>query len=47
MFHIPEFLATLPIMGYGMGGIFVVILVIYLSIKLLCKAFPERGEEQK
>lgn len=27
-----------------MGGIFAVILVIYLSIKLLCKFFPERGE---
>ncbi|MGN8938310.1 OadG-related small transporter subunit [Bittarella sp. HCP28S3_D9] len=46
MFHIPEFLSTLPIMGYGMGGIFAVILVIYLSIKLLCKFFPERGEEK-
>ena len=39
MFNIAEFLRTLPIMGYGMGGIFVVILVIYLVIVGLCKVF--------
>lgn len=31
---------TLPLMLEGMGGIFVVILAIYLLIKLLSKVFP-------
>ena len=40
------FLETLPIMGYGMLGIFVVIGVIYLSVlvisKLTIKPKPQR-----
>lgn len=31
---------TLPLMAEGMGGIFIVILAIYLLIKLLSKVFP-------
>ena len=38
--NVEGFLETLPVMGMGMAGIFVVIIVIYLSIKLLCKIFP-------
>lgn len=29
------FLNTLPIMGYGMAGIFIVILTIMLSVKIM------------
>ena len=36
----PEaFFETLPIMGYGMLGVFVVTLVLYISITLLLKVF--------
>lgn len=41
-FHIdiPAFLESLPLMLWGMLGIFVVILVIYGFIVVLNKAFP-------
>lgn len=42
--NIEGFLETLPIMGYGMLGIFLVMFIIYLSIILLLKIF---GEKQK
>ena len=35
------FLETLPIMGKGMAGIFVVMVVILLCIKGLGKMFPQ------
>lgn len=41
-----NFLTTLPIMAYGLGGIFVVIGVIALSVRALCWAFPSRAEEE-
>jgi len=31
---------TFPLMLEGMGGIFVVVMIIYLLIKLLIKVFP-------
>lgn len=39
---IQGFLETLPIMLYGMLGIFAVIFVIYIVILLLLKFFPEK-----
>lgn len=36
------FLAALVVMGKGMGGIFVVLFAIYLSIKFLIRVFPEK-----
>lgn len=35
MFNVENFLLTLPMMGWGMLGIFVVTLLIYLCIALL------------
>ena len=40
MIDMTAFLETLPIMGKGMAGIFVVMVVILLSIKGLGKIFP-------
>ena len=33
---------TLPLMVEGMGGIFVVVLILYLLIKFLIKVFPAK-----
>ncbi|MBE7029826.1 MAG: hypothetical protein E7409_00200 [Ruminococcaceae bacterium] len=44
--NINAFLASLPIMLYGMIGVFVVIAVIALVITLLLKIFPEKKENQ-
>ncbi len=41
------FIDTLPILLYGMAGIFVVIAIIALSIKLMSWAFPQRKGAQK
>lgn len=41
--NIENFLSTLPMMLYGMLGIFTVIMVVYLCIKLLGRFFPEKG----
>jgi len=41
------FLESLPIMGYGMLGIFVVIFVIFGAMKILTKAFPPKKDENK
>lgn len=43
--HIQAFLESLPIMGYGMAGIFVCIVAIMLFIFLLGKVFPEKKEK--
>ena len=40
--NIPAMLSTLPIMGLGMLGIFIVILIIFASVKILMKLFPEK-----
>ncbi|WP_253291025.1 OadG-related small transporter subunit [Acetivibrio sp. MSJd-27] len=42
--NIQALLHSLPIMGKGMLGIFIVILVIYVCIKLLNKLFPAKSE---
>lgn len=46
-FHIdvPAFLATLPMMGLGMLGIFAVILVIYLCIMILNRTSTKKEKE--
>ena len=43
MINIGEFINTLPIMLYGMAGVFIVILLIFLVIKLMCWVFPEKS----
>ena len=40
--NIENFLTTLPMMLYGMVGIFVVIAVIMLCIFIMSKIFPEK-----
>lgn len=47
MLHFDMFLASLPIMGWGMLGIFIVTLVITAVIYLLCKLFPDRKKEDQ
>lgn len=42
MIDLAAFLATLPIMGKGMAGIFIVMAVILLCIKGLSKVFPQK-----
>lgn len=37
-----NFMTSLKVMLYGMGGIFIVLLAIYLCIKFLIKVFPEK-----
>lgn len=41
MFNFSGFLETLPIMGKGMLGIFIVILVLYFTITVLTKIFKK------
>lgn len=46
MFNFDALLNSLPIMGLGMLGIFIVIGLIMLIIWILGKAFPEKKEKQ-
>lgn len=41
MIDMTAFLATLPIMGKGMAGIFIVMAVLLLCIKGLSRLFPQ------
>lgn len=43
-FNMESLSETLPIMGKGMLGIFVVILLIYILIKVLLKVFPAKND---
>jgi len=45
-FNPDAFLKSLPMMGKGMLGIFVVIVVIYIVIMLFNKAFKPRKKDQ-
>ena len=47
MLNIEAFIGTLPIMFYGLAGIFIVISVIVLCVKVLVFAFPvsEKGKK--
>ncbi len=44
-FNVENFLKTLPIMGYGMLGITVVMLVLFFLILGLNKLFPGNKEK--
>lgn len=45
MFDFASLAQTLPIMMYGMGGIFIVIGTIVLATVALTKAFPPKEEQ--
>ncbi len=40
--NFPVFLRALKLMGFGMVGIFLVLIIIFFSIKILLKAFPPK-----
>lgn len=42
--NVQAFLNSLPIMLYGMGGIFIVTVLVFVCIKILTKLFPEKEE---
>ncbi|WP_278281012.1 OadG-related small transporter subunit [Clostridium sp. N3C] len=42
-----NFLKSLKLMGMGMTGIFIVTFIIYLTIKLLLRIFPEKNSDNK
>jgi len=44
MFNIEVFMETLPVMAYGMAGIFIVMAIIFISINVLLKIFPCKTE---
>jgi Na+-transporting methylmalonyl-CoA/oxaloacetate decarboxylase gamma subunit len=41
--NLPAFFEGLEIMGFGMAGIFIVLLLIFVSIKALIKFFPSEN----
>ena len=45
--NVAAFLQTLPIMGMGMGGIFVVILVIYGCIAVLNRVTTKKADKDE
>jgi hypothetical protein len=47
MFNFEGFMQTLPIMLYGMAGIFAVIIVIYLSISIMNIVFKKKGTNEQ
>jgi hypothetical protein len=42
--NLPTFFKSLQVMGFGMAGIFLVLLLIFASIKILLKVFPVKPE---
>ncbi len=38
-----NFYKSLEVLGYGMSAIFIVIMVMYISIKVLLKVFPPKS----
>lgn len=42
--NLDTFFEGLKIMGFGMAGIFIVLLLIFASIKVLLKLFPAKAE---
>jgi hypothetical protein len=42
MTNIDVFMKTLPVMGYGMAGIFTVMAIIFITIKGLNSLFKEK-----
>ncbi len=45
MFHVKEFLEAVKISSLGYLGIFIVMLIVFLSVKLLCTLLRERKEK--
>lgn len=45
--NIDNFLQSLPIMGKGMLGIFIVIGVIMVIVVILGKLFPDKDDDKK
>jgi hypothetical protein len=43
MTNIDVFMKTLPVMGFGMAGIFTVMAIIFISIKVLNLVFKEKN----
>ncbi len=46
MISVDAFLASLPVMGAGMGGIFLVMIIIYAVIRILGYLFPEKNDKK-
>lgn len=44
MDNIKVFMETLPVMGFGMAGIFIVMILIFMSIKILNSVFKEKSK---
>jgi hypothetical protein len=42
MSNLDVFYQTLPVMGYGMAGIFAVMIIIFISIKVLNSVFKSK-----
>ncbi len=40
--NVPDFLIALQIMSFGMVGIFIVLGLLFVSVKVLIKLFPEK-----
>ncbi|MDV3426020.1 MAG: hypothetical protein LIR50_02370 [Bacillota bacterium] len=43
--NLPNFFKGLQIMGFGMAGIFIVLLLIFAAIKVLIKLFPAESKK--
>lgn len=43
--NLSTFFEGIEIMGFGMMGIFLVLLLIFISIKVLLKVFPPKADE--
>ena len=44
--NVPDFLVALEIMGFGMAGIFIVLGMLFASVKILIKLFPAKAEQK-
>jgi hypothetical protein len=40
--NMENFYKALKLMGFGMSGIFIVLILIFISIKVLLKVFPDK-----
>jgi Na+-transporting methylmalonyl-CoA/oxaloacetate decarboxylase gamma subunit len=41
--NLPAFYQGLELMGFGMAGIFLVLLILFASVKVLLKLFPAKA----
>ena len=41
--NLPAFYQGLELMGFGMAGIFLVLLILFASVKVLLKLFPSKA----